>query len=80
MNDPLVAELATALGDRVIHEVHGGNDVERIRRLYRIALSRLPTDDEIEIGVQVLSDQSLANAWHSYCRLIVCTNEFLFVD
>lgn len=80
MNDPLVAELATALGERVDQDVTVKNDRERIRRLYEIALGRPPTEAEVEIGLQFLSEQPQPDAWTRYCRLVVCTNEFLFVD
>ena len=80
MNDPLVTELATALSERIAGEVTAARDVDRIRRLYEITLGRLPTVKEMEIGVQLLADQTQPNTWPGYCRLIVSTNEFMFLD
>ncbi len=80
MNDPLVAELAAALARRVAREIAGGNDRERIRRLYEITLGRPPSDAEIEIGIQYLGDDPQPSTWHGYCRLVVSTNEFLYLD
>ena len=37
-----------------------GNDRERIGRLYEIALGRPPTEAEVEIGLQLLADQTAA--------------------
>jgi hypothetical protein len=81
LNDPLVTELSAALGDRVTREVGATeNDLPRIRRLYEIGLGRLPTVTEVEIGLSLLSDPNQPNAWAGYCRLVLCTNEFMFVD
>ena len=80
MNDPLVAELAAALAQRVARETAGGTARERIRRLYEITLCRPAADDEIEIGIQFLGNEPQADRWNGYCRLIVSTNEFLYLD
>jgi hypothetical protein len=80
MNDPWVAELATALAQRVAREIAGGNDRERIRRLYEITLGRPPAAAEVEIGIQFLGDEPRADKWNGYCRLIISTNEFLYLD
>ena len=80
MNDPLVSELAEALGERVVREVSNGDDRNRIRRLYEMTLGRLPTEAEVDIGKQLLTEQTQSNAWAGYCRVVLCTNEFLFVD
>ena len=52
----------------------------RIQRLYEITLGRLPKEVEVEIGLQLLADQPQSNAWTDYCRVVLCTNEFLFFD
>lgn len=80
MNDPLVAELATALGQRVMSDVPGGDDRAHIRHLYEITTGRFPTEEELEIGVQLVADRSQTSAWSSYCRLVVSLNEFMFLD
>ena len=80
LNDPLVADLSKALAERIVREVPAGTVRERIQRLYEITLSRLPTADEFEIGLQFLGEQPVADAWARYCQLIVCTNEFVYLD
>ena len=45
-----------------------------------MTLGRLPTEAEVEIGKQLLTEQTHSNAWAGYCRVVLCTNEFLFVD
>lgn len=80
MNDPLVTELATALSERIVREIAGENNQDRIHRLYLVALGRLPTDEELAIGLQILSIPSQSSNWPGYCRLVLSTNEFMFVD
>ena len=80
MNDPLVTSLARSLAERVAAEVNTGTDRERIRRLYEITLGRLPTDEEIDVGTELLASTIQPDNWTGYCRLILSTNEFMFVD
>jgi hypothetical protein len=85
MNDPLVSELAESLAQRIIHELPANDVTLRINRLYEIALGRTPTETELEVGMSLLSgrdgsDESGTQRWTGYCRLIVCTNEFMFID
>ena len=80
LNDPLVSSLADSLAERVAMEANPGSDGDRIRRLYAITLGRLPTDEEFEIGMSLLADATQPDRWASYCRLILSTNEFMFVD
>jgi hypothetical protein len=77
LNNPLMTEMATALAERVAREAPGGNDRERIGRLYEITLGRPPVEAEVEIGLHLLADQNIPTAWTGYCRLILCTNEFM---
>lgn len=79
LNDPLMTDLARSLGERVIRESPSGELTEQIKRLYLITLGRLPTIAEIDIGRQLV-EPSQPDTWTGYCRLMLCTNEFLFVD
>jgi hypothetical protein len=94
LNDRLVTELTKALAERVAREVPGGTERERIGRLYAIALGRLPMVAEVDVGLQFLGGaeqvarsgdsptlaESATEAWVRYCHLLVCTNEFMYVD
>jgi hypothetical protein len=79
LNDPLVNDLARALAARVAREAPAGSEA-RIRRLYTLALGRPPTRAELDLGVRLLAPGGSADPWERYCHLILCTNEFLFVD
>jgi hypothetical protein len=80
LNDRFMIELAAELGERVSREISQGTQRERIRRLYEITLGRRPTADETRIGLQFLADPARVNAWDRYCHLLICTNEFIYVD
>jgi hypothetical protein len=79
LNDPLVADLARALAERITREVPGGMARDRIVRLYEIAVGRPPTTEEVEIGSTFLAEPA-ADAWARYCHLLMSTNEFVYVD
>jgi hypothetical protein len=80
MNDPFVTELAGALSQRVKCEFNEDDDRKRIHRLYEITIGRPPKATEIEIGLQLLAEPGRENPWASYCQIVLCTSEFLFVD
>src|SRR5262249_49333617 len=70
LNDPFVAAQAAALAERVVPETPVGDNEARIRRLYAIVLGRLPTQPELNIDLPL----------QRYCHMILCTNEFMYLD
>jgi hypothetical protein len=94
MNDPLVADLARRLAERVVREAVAGTRQGQIRRLYEITLGRQPLATEMEVALEFLGghrdngaavvtskpDGPVADAWIRYCHLLLCTNEFVYVD
>ena len=79
LNDPLVKDMAKSLAARVTREATTDN-ATRIHRLYALTLGRPPTPTELEIGAQLLASIGTADPWERYCHLILCTNEFLYLD
>jgi hypothetical protein len=82
LNDPFVSGIAKSLAARVLREAPP-NAEGRIRYLYALALSRPPTKAETEIGTLVLSTPAMSgkpDPLERYCLLVLCTNEFLYVD
>jgi hypothetical protein len=79
LNDPFVADLAKALATRIAREEPWSVDA-RIRRLYALTLSRPPTTAETDLGRRLLTPDGSVDPWERYCHLILCKNEFLYVD
>ncbi len=77
LNDPTVNTWARDLAARVAREAPAGNEA-RIRHLYGLVLGRMPTQKEIDLGLQLLARGP--DAWERYCLLILCTNEFVYID
>jgi mono/diheme cytochrome c family protein len=94
LNDPFVHGLAGDFADRLLHEI--GDDPARwVERAYRLALARLPTEEEKTAGVEFLARQnrdrsarapkmSAADvrrlALTDYCQVLFGLNEFIYVD
>ena len=49
----------------------------RIRRAYRIALGRLPTDQEIQMGKDFL--RTTGGSWPQYAQVLLTSAEFVSV-
>jgi hypothetical protein len=74
LNNPLVVRQAEHFAERV--KTLSGEPQQQIAVIYRLALGRLPTDAEATALSQYASQHGLANV----CRVILNSNEFMFVD
>ncbi len=79
LNDPFVNEIASAVAARIASEVPAAGE-PRIGRLYAVALGRPPTREEMELGARFLARGAARAEWERYCQLIICQNEFLYID
>ena len=81
LNDPFVSGTAKALAARIVREAPANNE-GRIRYLYVLALGRPPTKAEIDLGTKLLAPAAdgAPDPLERYCHLILCTNEFLYID
>ncbi len=80
LNDAFVWEQARALAARVAREAPDEAPAARIRRLYRLALGRLPAHGEMAVGLEMISGPDPARGLERYCHVLLCTNEFIYVD
>jgi hypothetical protein len=71
MNSGFIDRQAHALADRL-----KGDDSGRIRSAYRLLYGREPEAGELKLGLEYLRN----NAWPSYARVLLSSNEFTFVD
>jgi len=86
MNSPFVIQQAKAVAARP--EIAGETEARaRIQALYRLLLTRKPSDEELAAGEQFLAaaeaNQSPADKlapWEQYAQLLLMSNEFMFVD
>jgi hypothetical protein len=90
-NNPFVQEQAAGFADRLIAS---DSDVQsRVRRAYDLAWGRQPDPDEIDRWLRYLSDCRTAlaaaltpqaaierEAWSSLAKVMLTSNEFLYVD
>jgi hypothetical protein len=83
LNSPFVLEQAKGLARRLLAE-RAGDERERVRRAYLLVYGRPATDEEVAVGLQFLTRWSAGAvppaAWEAYAHLLLCGNEFVFVD
>ena len=92
LNSPFVREQAKQLSQRLLSD-EKMSDVQRLERAHRLALGRKPSPGELAeaqefLAVYLAAAASQARpeaerrsaAWQSYCQLLLCENEFLYVD
>jgi hypothetical protein len=75
MNDPFVLNKSTALADRISRE-QPGDEQGQIAWVYRVLFARMPTPAEVEIATAMIHD----SGWQKFCQVLLCTNEFAYVD
>ncbi len=73
-NSPFVAEQAAAFARRAQSEA-GDRPVDQIDAVYRLALSRKPSESEAAASLAVVREHGLP----TLCRVIFNSNEFLFL-
>ncbi|HEX5104067.1 MAG TPA: DUF1553 domain-containing protein [Pirellulaceae bacterium] len=85
LNDPLVHAQANRIADRVRNSAD--NDAGRIDHAYNLLYSRPATEDEQSLAAGYLSklrsqagDNPEAAAWQSLIRVLLRTNEYVYVE
>jgi cytochrome c553 len=78
MNHPFILEQRKALAKRVVAE--GKDERERIERAYALLYGRPPVEVEVKIGLDFLAKGGGEKAWEEYCQVLLCANEFIYVD
>jgi hypothetical protein len=82
LNNELLHQQAAALAQRVANETK--DESERVKRAHWLALGRDATADEIADAVAFLERYERVadrqRAWAAWCRVLLGSNEFLYVD
>ena len=90
LNSTLVDQQTMAMSKRLVNLA---TDRERVADAFRTILNKEPVEPEFEAAVNyvagVMSASSLtdvpnaervAKAWQSYCRVLVSSNEFAYIE
>ncbi|MBW3543199.1 MAG: PSD1 and planctomycete cytochrome C domain-containing protein [Planctomycetes bacterium] len=78
LNHPFTLEQAQHLARRLLREIPGDEAV-RIDRAYRLLFARPATDAEIDIARQLMAAGG-DTAWQDWAHVLLCTNEFVYID
>jgi hypothetical protein len=76
LNSHVANDAAEALADRVKREA-GADPAAQADRASRLVFGRPPDREELRLARAFLNDQA---ALVSYCRVLLNTNEFLYID
>ena len=60
-----------------------GGDRERIEAAYLATLGRRPAADEVDELLSYMSSfekKTASDKWQSFCRILMSSNEFIYVD
>ena len=86
MNSEFVARRASNLA-RLLLAAAPGEDAERARRAHLAVLTREPSAAEVDTALSYTArlrvrfpEASEQDAWASYCRILLASNEFLYID
>jgi len=86
LNHPFVLAQSEKLAERV-GKSNLKNDRQKIEWLYENIFGRLPASAEMKIASHALALARSENkndpeksAWQQYCQILLCSNEFIFVD
>ncbi len=85
MDDPFVLAQTKAIAARVLKEAPN-DDRARIEWLYRHLYSRMPNSAELKIGLSAMAQPEGSDAhareaaWDAYCQVLICANEFVYID
>jgi len=84
MNSQFVADRARGLAAELLDH---DDSAARVRRAYLATLNRAPEAEEIDTGLtyvaalqQKFKDADPLDAWQSFCRILMASNEFIYVD
>jgi hypothetical protein len=78
LNNPFVLDASKMFADRIRREATTTD--ARIDRAYQLAYGRPASAEEVAIGRGIVGTGEDAAAWTAYGHVLLCGNEFLFVD
>jgi hypothetical protein len=81
MNSPFALARSETLAKRIL-AANAPDDRERVMMAYRLLFGRAPDLEELRIGLETLkaSGETADRAWAAYCQVLLCTNEYFYID
>lgn len=83
MNHPFTHEVSLNLAERLLKEIPQEQpDCDRLRigRAYQLLYGRNPSEVEVEIAQGILQGTDEATGWKDLSHVLLCSNEFVYVD
>jgi hypothetical protein len=79
LNNPFCRNQANTLARRI--QALASDDRDRIDQAYRLLYGRPATSEEVELIGQYLGRAGRKDdAWLAACQVLLCANEFVYVD
>ncbi len=79
LNNPFFHSQSEAFAARIVKASE--KDANRIRFAFRVAFQREPDAREVEAAVRFLSSNPHSSqAWQAYARVLLASNEFIYID
>ncbi len=86
MNSEFVAQRARRLASSLMGEE--SDEARRVQRAYLITLSRRTQEEELQAGLSYVrgfrekfpNSATDLDAWYSFCRILMASNDFIYVD
>ena len=78
LNNPFALTQANKLAALVVE--HEGDSNQRLAWLIDRLFQRRPTQAEEALALAAVADSNLAESWEPLCHILLCTNEFVYVD
>jgi hypothetical protein len=81
----LNSQFMQARADALVKRLHNAaaDDAARIKHAYQLLFSRKPTDEELSLALDYLSqhdDNAKLSRWQRYAHVLLASNEALYVD
>jgi hypothetical protein len=79
LNNEFALAQARAIADRLQREVPMDADA-RIERAFQILFNRPARLEELEIARSILGPEAAAESWADFVHVLLCSNEFVYLD
>ena len=82
LNNDFVQVQATELAKRLLREAEG-DEARRINRAYQLLFARPARKEEVAIAHELLAKSGQPEteaAWRDLAHVLLCSNEFIYVD